>query len=146
MGYMASDVDPSDTMLSVLLVLPSSSPATSSSTSCGLQESWVWAPGRLVDQNVQGFLKDSSLWEFHLQKVSTTQLLLSGPASQPALPGPSCPQTSCSFQNHRFFGLDCPLCYFTQKLTLVLQSTLLESGSYVLFVLMSWYVHSLSCW
>lgn len=66
MGDVAPDMDPADTMLSVLLILPSGHPTTSSYTPCGLQEGWVWTPGSLVDQDVQGLLKDPGLWEFHL--------------------------------------------------------------------------------
>lgn len=73
-GDVAPDVDPADTVLSVLLILPSASPATSSCTPCSLQEGWVWASGSLVDQDVQGLLKDPGLWEFHLQKASNPQL------------------------------------------------------------------------
>lgn len=74
MGDVAPDMDPADTMLSILLILPSDHPTTSSYTPCGLQEGWVWAPGSLVDQDVQGLLKDPGLWEFHLQKASNPQL------------------------------------------------------------------------
>lgn len=82
MGDVAPDMDPADTVLSVLLILPSARPTTSSYTPCGLQEGWVWAPGSLVDQDVQGLLKDPGLWEFHLQKASNPQLPSSGPATQ----------------------------------------------------------------
>ena len=66
MRDVAPDVDPADTVLSVLLILPSAGSTTSSCTPCGLQEGWVWASGSLVDQDVQGLLKDPGLWEFHL--------------------------------------------------------------------------------
>lgn len=84
MGDVAPDMDPADTVLSVLFILPSACPATSSCTLCGLQEGWVWAPGSLVDQDVQGLLKDPGLWEFHLQKASNPQLPPSGPVTQRA--------------------------------------------------------------
>lgn len=81
---VAPDMDPADTVLSVLLILPSACPTTSGCTPCGLQEGWVWAPGSLVDQDVQGLLKDPGLWEFHLQKASKPQLLPSGAGTQTA--------------------------------------------------------------
>ena len=116
MGDVAPDMDPADTVLPVLLILPSARPTTSSYTPSGLQEGWVWAPGSLVDQDVQGLLKDPGLWEFHLQKASDPQLPPYGPVTQP-LPSPSCSSTGTppSLCNHRFFGLDCPLCNFTQQ-------------------------------
>lgn len=64
-GDVAPDVDPADTVLPVVLILPSACPSASSGTACGLQEGWVWAPGSLVDQDVQGFLKDPGLRELH---------------------------------------------------------------------------------
>lgn len=79
MGDVAPDVDPADTVFSVLFILPSACPATSSRAPCGLQEGRVWAPGSFIDQDVQGLLKDAGLWEFHLQKASNPQLLPSGP-------------------------------------------------------------------
>lgn len=75
-GDVAPDVDPADTVLSVLLLLPSAGPTTSSCTPCGLQEGWVWASGSLVDQDVQGLLKDPGFWEFHLQRPATPRSLL----------------------------------------------------------------------
>lgn len=66
MGDVAPDVDPADTVLSALLVVSSACPAASSCTPCGLQEGWVWAPGSLIDQDVQGLLEDPGLWELHL--------------------------------------------------------------------------------
>lgn len=66
MGDVTSHVDPADPVLSALLVVPSAGPATSCCTPCGLQEGWVWAPGSLIDQDVQGLLKDPGLWELHL--------------------------------------------------------------------------------
>lgn len=86
MGDVAPDMNPADTVLSVFLILPSACPATSSCTPCGLQESWVWDPGSLVDQDVQGFLKDPGLWEFHLQKASNPQFPPSGPVTELTLP------------------------------------------------------------
>lgn len=90
MGDVAPDMDSADTVLSVLLVLPSACPATSSCTSCGLQEGWVWASGSLVDQDVQGLLKDPGLWEFHLQKASNPQLPRSGSTLTQPSPPPGC--------------------------------------------------------
>lgn len=81
-GDVAPDVDPADTVLSVLFILPSAHPTTSGCTPCGLQEGWVWTPGSLIDQDVQGLLKDPGLWEFHLQKASNSQLLSSGSVTQ----------------------------------------------------------------
>lgn len=76
------DMDPPDTVLSVLFILPAASPTSSSCSPCGLQEGWVWAPGSLVDQDVQGLLKDPGFWKFHLQKASQPQLLPSGAVTQ----------------------------------------------------------------
>lgn len=85
-GDVTPDMDPADTVLSVLLILPSACPTTSSCTPCGLQEGWVWTPGSLIDQDVQGLLKDPGFWKFHLQKASNSQLLPSGPVIQPPPP------------------------------------------------------------
>lgn len=92
MGDVAPDVDPADTVLSVLLILPSAGPCptTSSCTPCGLQKGRVWAPGSLVDQDIQGLLKDPGFWEFHLQNASNPQLPTSGPGTQPT-PPPAAP-------------------------------------------------------
>lgn len=65
-GDMAADVDPPDTVLSVLFIVPSACPTTSSCTPCGLQESQIWATGSLINQDVQCLLEDPSLREFHL--------------------------------------------------------------------------------
>lgn len=66
MGDVAPDVDPANTVLSVLFIFPSACPTTSSCTPCGLQERWVWAPGSLIDQDIQGLFEDPGLWKFHL--------------------------------------------------------------------------------
>lgn len=68
MGDVAPDVDPADPVLSAFLILPSAGPTTSSGTSYGLQKGWVWPAGSLIDQDIQGLLKDPGLWEFHLAK------------------------------------------------------------------------------
>lgn len=86
-GDVAPDMDPADTVLPVVLILPSACPTTSSCTPRGLQEGWVWASGSLVDQDVQGFLKDPGLREFHLQKASNPQFLPLDAVTQ-AVPGP----------------------------------------------------------
>ena len=116
MRDVAPDVDPADTVLSVLLILPSAGSTTSSCTPCGLQEGWVWASGSLVDQDVQGLLKDPGLWEFHLQKASNPQLP-PGLTIQPSPPpGCSCigrPPSLCYRLASTVTGslsLDCPLC------------------------------------
>lgn len=66
MGDVAADMDPPDTVLSVLFIVPSACPATSSGTPCGLQESQIWATGSFIDQDVQCLLEDPSLRKFHL--------------------------------------------------------------------------------
>jgi hypothetical protein len=48
-GDMAADVNPPDTVLSVLFIVPSACPTTSSCTPCGLQESEIWATGILIN-------------------------------------------------------------------------------------------------
>lgn len=75
MGDMAADMDPPDTVLSVLFIIPSACPTASSCTPCGLQESQIWATGSFINQDVQCLLEDPSLREFHLQKASNPQLL-----------------------------------------------------------------------
>lgn len=65
-GDVPPDMNPPDTVLSVLFILPAASPTSSSCSPCGLQEGWVWAPGSLIDQDVQGLLKDPGFWKFHL--------------------------------------------------------------------------------
>ena len=147
-GDVAPDMDPADTVLSVLLILPSACPTTSSCTPCGLQEGWVWAPGSLVDQDVQGLLKDPGLWELHLQKASNPQLQPSDPDTQ-TCPSPRwpCTGTPLSLCNHRFFGLDYLLCkFFTQQsLTYPSRSSSKVRQSYLFSLLccqVSWYVLS----
>lgn len=85
-GDVAPDVDPADTVFSVLLIFPSACPATSSCTPGGFEEGRVWTPGSLVDQDVEGLFKDAGLWEFHLQKASNPKLPPSGLATQPSPP------------------------------------------------------------
>lgn len=92
MGDVAPDVDPADPVLTVVLVLPSACPTTSGCTPCGLQKGWVWAPGSLVDQDVQGLFKDPGLWEFHLQKASSPSSYLMIQFHR-CLPQPHCPTT-----------------------------------------------------
>lgn len=117
MGDVTPHVDPADPVLSALLVVPSAGPATSCRTPCGLQEGRVWAPGSLIDQDVQGLLKDPGLWELHLQNASSPKPPRSGPATQPPRPQLLLPShTSPHLCRPRFSGLDCPLCnFFTQQ-------------------------------
>lgn len=49
MGDMAADMNPPDTVLSVLFVISSACPTTSSCTPCGLQQSQIWATGILIN-------------------------------------------------------------------------------------------------
>lgn len=70
MHDVPTDMDPPDAVFPPVLVIPCAKGASASPchSAGSFQESPVWHTWSLVDQNVQGFLKDPGLGELHLHK------------------------------------------------------------------------------
>lgn len=68
MHDVPTDMYAPDTVLPPIFVVTCTEGASTPTChpTCCLQEGLVWHSWRLVDQDVQGFLKDPCLWELHL--------------------------------------------------------------------------------